>query len=218
MSTAYLFNEADSSFIPVQDGLVLGRTEGHLRFEDDPMVSRSHCQLRIINQELYLEDLASRNRTRVNRVALIPRQPRKIRFNDVIRIGAQRLILTATPTGIPEGNVERTREISTRVDIQKSQAPAQRSFIRSHRAPQSPDGQLKELERFEIQSQLSVVTLAEIGWESKRVQARQSRQFDRGAQRMRPARRGTGGQHGLTLINALFGALVVLLIGILLNF
>ncbi len=211
MSTAYLFNEADSSFIPVQDGFVLGRTEGHLRFEDDLKVSRSHCQLRIIHQELYIEDLASRNQTRVNRVALIPRQPRKIRFNDVIRIGDQRLILTATPTGIPEGNVERTREISTRVDIQKSQAPARRPLVRARRTTPAAASSNQEIQRLENQLQHSRVTLTAPGWETKRIQARQARQIqhdtERAAQGRREARR-----------KLWIGAILAVLMGFLLDF
>ena len=190
MSTAYLFNEADASFIPVQDGLVLGRNEGHLRFASDPLVSRSHCRFRIINQEFYVEDLASRNQTRVNRVALIPRQPRKILLNDVIRIGDQRLIFTSNPAGIPEGNVERTREISTRADLQKPQAPARRPLVRVRKTIPSAAANTKEIQRLENQMQLSSVTLTEPVWENKRIQARQARQIQQDTGRAKLEHRG----------------------------
>lgn len=211
MSTAYLFNEADASFIPIQDGLVLGRTEGHFRFADDPLVSRSHCQIRIINRELYVEDLDSRNQTRVNRVPLIPRQPRKVRFNDVIRIGSQRLILTASASGNPQGNVDRTQEINTRVDIQKSQAPAQKPLVRVRKTSPAPVSSQQDLQRFENQIQVATITLVEPGWEHKRILARNERETQQST-------RQAAIQNRSARIKLWFGAIVVIALAMALDF
>jgi predicted component of type VI protein secretion system len=106
----YLFHESRRAFIQLRDGLVLGRARGDLNFDEDPLVSRTHCRILIEGDVQYIEDLGSRNRTRVNHVTIEPRTRRRLHLNDVIKIGRQRLILTHQNQSTPVGNVDPTRE------------------------------------------------------------------------------------------------------------
>lgn len=108
-SQLYFFHDQRKHYIPIHDGLVIGRSKGDLNFEDDPLISRQHCRILIIKGEAYLEDLGSTNPTRVNRVPLLPNRRRRLLINDVVKVGEQRLILTTQtlhkPAGTQEGTV-----------------------------------------------------------------------------------------------------------------
>lgn len=71
-----------------------GRTDGELKFPLDDVVSRQHCRFTITGNDIFVEDLSSTNRTRVNSVPITPSRPRRIKLNDVIEFGTQRFILT----------------------------------------------------------------------------------------------------------------------------
>lgn len=69
------------------DTQVLGRDSKRAQIVvPDDAVSRSHARITSVNGTFYLEDLGSRNRTFVNREALIPHVPIPLRPNDNIKI------------------------------------------------------------------------------------------------------------------------------------
>lgn len=90
----YLYDNLEKKFIPLHSNLVIGRSEGDLRFPKDDLLSRRHCQFQIVGQFTYVEDLESRNHTRVNSVPLAKGKRRKLMLNDVIECGRRRFILS----------------------------------------------------------------------------------------------------------------------------
>ena len=124
MRALYLFHETKGSFIPLRDGLVLGRSRADLNFEEDPLVSRQHCRILVEGDEHYIEDLGARNRTRINHIALEPKARRRVHLNDVIKVGNQRLILTHQNQAVPVGNVDPTCETQAPILETQRTAPA----------------------------------------------------------------------------------------------
>ena len=72
--------------------IVCGRTEGELRFPDDPTVSPRHVRFTAGPRAVHAEDLGSENGTFVRL-----RTPRRLGVGDEIRIGRQRLRLEPLP-------------------------------------------------------------------------------------------------------------------------
>jgi hypothetical protein len=89
----FLYDNRKKKFMEVRDGSLCGR-DGTLRFPDDDLVSQSHCRFTVVGNEVYIEDLGSTNHTFVNTVAILPHKRRRLRLNDVVEFGGQRLILT----------------------------------------------------------------------------------------------------------------------------
>jgi hypothetical protein len=94
----FVFHNNTGSFQRVTQGLTIGRTSGGIRYPSDLLVSREQCRFLIVGSEVYVEDSGSTNPTRINSVPLRPGKPRRVRLNDVIEFGSQRLILTNTGT------------------------------------------------------------------------------------------------------------------------
>jgi pSer/pThr/pTyr-binding forkhead associated (FHA) protein len=46
-----------------QEDITIGRESGHVRFEDDPLVSRAHMRIYIANGRYFVMDLESTNGT-----------------------------------------------------------------------------------------------------------------------------------------------------------
>jgi len=116
MRQLYFFHDQAKTYIPIHDGLVIGRSKGDLHFKDDPLVSRQHCKFTISHGDVFVEDLGSTNPTRVNRVPLTPKRRRKLLINDVIKVGEQRLILTAQTQTTPTGTQDSTVFLAAPVD------------------------------------------------------------------------------------------------------
>ena len=110
----YLYDNTTREFTAIRDGFVCGREDSDLRFADDDLISRRHCRFVIRGNDIYIEDLLSTNRTRVNTVPIIPNKRRRIQLHDVIELGSQRLILTSQDRHQP-ANVE---------DLLAARAPA----------------------------------------------------------------------------------------------
>lgn len=106
----YLFNNTDLTFSRLRHGLVCGRSEGQLKFEGDTLASRKHCRFIIDGYDVFVEDLGSTNRTKVNGVEIRPNIRRKLRLNDVIEFGNQRMILT-NQMRHPPANVHDMRRV-----------------------------------------------------------------------------------------------------------
>ena len=105
----YVYDNKKKTFAEIRDGTICGRTEGTLRFEDDGLVSKRHCIFTVLGNEVYIEEFGSTNPTEVNSVALHPHKRRRLRLNDVIEFGSQRLILTNQDKHTP-GNAHDARK------------------------------------------------------------------------------------------------------------
>ena len=83
----YLLNTRSREGLPIGRGIDLGRTRGDFRFVDDLKVSRLHCRLHVVEGSVFIEDLGSTNRTRLNRNRILPHTRVALRLDDVIEIG-----------------------------------------------------------------------------------------------------------------------------------
>lgn len=105
----YLFNNVSRTFRELNDGSVAGRNGTDLSFPDDPLVSRRQCRFTVVGNEVYIEDFDSTNRTKVNSVTIRQGVKRRIRLNDVIEFGNQRLVLTHQERFAPPNTEDLTR-------------------------------------------------------------------------------------------------------------
>ena len=90
----YVYDNVGKKFSEIRDGFLCGRTEGDLQFPHDKVVSRKQCRFFIVGNDVYVADLDSTNRTKVNNVPIESGNRRRIQLHDVIEFGAQRLILS----------------------------------------------------------------------------------------------------------------------------
>ena len=54
------------------------------------MLSRQHARIRLDGTSFYIEDLESRNKTRLGELTLTPRQPEELQNGDVVIFGSVR--------------------------------------------------------------------------------------------------------------------------------
>jgi VWFA-related protein len=77
-----------SEFVSRESPIVLGRSKERVNvFIPDPLVSGEHARIRRDGSAFYLEDLTSKNGTRLNGEPIAPGQPRVLKSNDRIYIG-----------------------------------------------------------------------------------------------------------------------------------
>ena len=58
------------------------------QFDTSSMVSRRHARIRLKDNSFYIEDLGSRNKTRVGELTLTPNQPELLSNGDVVSFGS----------------------------------------------------------------------------------------------------------------------------------
>jgi len=58
------------------------------QFDPSSTVSRRHAQIRLEKNSFYIEDLESRNKTRLGELTLTPNKPELIRDGDVVSFGS----------------------------------------------------------------------------------------------------------------------------------
>ena len=88
--------------LPEEGTLVIGRggeCDVHI---DHPSVSRAHAKLHVNGGAVTIEDLGSSNGTRIRGRALGPGAPARVTPEDIVEVGAARLLL-ASPRGAPPG-------------------------------------------------------------------------------------------------------------------
>lgn len=105
----FLYHNNSKSFRELRDGSQAGRVEGDLVYPNDPTVSRRQCRLSVVGTEVYIEDCGGTNPTYVNSVPLLPGKKRRIRLNDVIEFGEQRLVLTQQERHAPSNTEDLSR-------------------------------------------------------------------------------------------------------------
>jgi len=116
----YLYDNRDRKFREIQNGTTYGREEVEASSKKDGLVSRRHCRFDIVGNDVYIEDVGSTNRTRINSVAIQTGRKRRLRLNDVIEIGKQRLILTNQTIYPPSHTQDSTLKTKGIVALEKS--------------------------------------------------------------------------------------------------
>jgi pSer/pThr/pTyr-binding forkhead associated (FHA) protein len=89
---------------------VLGRAPECDYRIDDPMVSRRHCAFSYRDGQVWVEDLASRNGTRLNGETVLP--PRPVAHGDLLEVG--RLPLVVRLEDIPASSPRHTEGLAGR--------------------------------------------------------------------------------------------------------
>lgn len=84
----------DGRSIPLADGLRLGRSDTAQVRLPEPSVSREHATLRRIGSRWYVEDLGSRNGTRLNNERLSVGIPAPLHHGDRLALGEVTLVLS----------------------------------------------------------------------------------------------------------------------------
>lgn len=96
--------------IPLTDGLRMGRSPACELTVDEPSVSREHAVVRGRPGRWFVEDLGSRNGTRVNAARLTFGHPHPLRHDDRVLLGAVELVvLSAAETD----DLDRTGSLAT---------------------------------------------------------------------------------------------------------
>jgi hypothetical protein len=101
---AYLCYEQEGAepqqFALRQKSVIVGRTDPKRRISPDidlssidpsMTVSRQHARIRFEESHFYIEDLKSRNKTRLRELPLIPLQPELLGHGDIIQLGSVHL-------------------------------------------------------------------------------------------------------------------------------
>ncbi|HEX7355359.1 MAG TPA: FHA domain-containing protein [Mycobacteriales bacterium] len=96
--------------VPLRDGLRLGRSPSCEVTVDEPSVSREHAVVRGRPGRWYVEDLGSRNGTRVNVSRLTVGHPFPLRHEDRVLLGAVELVVLS-PAELDD--VDRTSSLET---------------------------------------------------------------------------------------------------------
>ncbi len=78
---------------PISAGTTFGRTEAEHRFPDDALLSRKHFRIWVDGGKILIQDLGSRNRTRVNGTPVATKQPQEVNPGDEITAGKLRLVV-----------------------------------------------------------------------------------------------------------------------------
>ncbi|MBC7693073.1 MAG: FHA domain-containing protein [Methylotenera sp.] len=107
----YLYNDRLKTFRLIRDGSVCGRSEGDIQFSEDDLVSQRQLQFTVAGNEVYVEDYNSTNKTRINGVHILPGRKRRIRLNDVIEFGLQRMVMTHQNAHAPGGTPDLQEKI-----------------------------------------------------------------------------------------------------------
>ncbi len=81
------FAHGQSYRLAVGSTLTIGRLNGDLTFEDQGLLSRTHCQVSVSEKGVYVADLGSLNGTWVNRDRLQQRKLQILRESDRVHIG-----------------------------------------------------------------------------------------------------------------------------------
>ncbi|MFA6242632.1 MAG: sigma 54-interacting transcriptional regulator [Candidatus Hydrogenedentales bacterium] len=87
-------NRRGAAYSVNAEDLNVGRDLGCEIVLPDPLVSRRHCRIFLVETELWIEDLGSRNPAMVNG---IPLQKQQLRLGDEVTVGAHRFLVVQTP-------------------------------------------------------------------------------------------------------------------------
>lgn len=100
----YLYHVNGLNYIEMRDGMSFGRNSGTKNFPEDHKMSGEHCRFKVSGDNVYVEDLNSKNKTSLDRIQLLPNKPTQIYLLAVLEIGQQRFILTDHNLNLEEVN------------------------------------------------------------------------------------------------------------------
>jgi adenylate cyclase len=139
--TIYSFNGTEKEFQSAEAQIVIGRTSAgvvcHLNLSPDFKVSRQHARIILEGNEYWIEDLDSKQGTKVNNQEIRARGKQALRAGDVLIIGETTLrVESASPPGFGESfspnedtmmpptlaNLEPTEIIGTTMDVRMPSA------------------------------------------------------------------------------------------------
>src|SRR5665647_1380451 len=100
----YLYHINGLNYIEIRDGMCFGRNNGTKTFPDDHKMSGEHCRFKTNGDDVYVEDLNSKNRTVLDRIELIPGKQIQMKLMGVLEAGSQRFIMTDHNLTIQEIN------------------------------------------------------------------------------------------------------------------
>jgi hypothetical protein len=90
----YLYHINGLNYIEMRDGMSFGRNNGSKTFPDDHKMSGEHCRFKVAGDEVFVEDLGSKNRTSLDRIEIHPNKPTQMYLMGVLELGQQRFIMT----------------------------------------------------------------------------------------------------------------------------
>lgn len=73
------------------DSLTIGRSEENEITIDDKSISRKHARVTLVDGDLFVEDLGSKNGTYLNRILVLQRE--RVRSRDCLRVGSVELVV-----------------------------------------------------------------------------------------------------------------------------
>lgn len=91
----YLYHVNTGKYSIIRDSMVIGRTTGHLVFNDDNSMSGQHTQIELdrANNKVLVEDMNSKNHTILDRVEIPPGEKIHMKLYSLLETGQQKFIL-----------------------------------------------------------------------------------------------------------------------------
>ena len=81
------------NIIELHSNFIIGRVEGNFVIEEDDKLSKKHCKITIVNDQVFIQDLNSTNKTFVNSDKL-KEKPQELSQGDIIVVGNQKYIFS----------------------------------------------------------------------------------------------------------------------------
>ncbi|HEY2518272.1 MAG TPA: FHA domain-containing protein, partial [Polyangiaceae bacterium] len=96
--------------LPESGEVILGRGESSCLRLDLASISRRHARL-VLGAEVFVEDLGSRNGTRIGGKVLRPGAPRRLEAGDIVEIGDAMLVVQAAAQAVPRTTLPPERDV-----------------------------------------------------------------------------------------------------------
>ena len=96
--------------ISIFDGFTFGRINGDLTFPTDALLSKSHARIHVNSDEIFIEDLKSTNKTRLNGKEIPPGTRVRLSEGDIIQMGVQKFTVQSASPGVPSEHYEQELE------------------------------------------------------------------------------------------------------------
>ena len=115
----YLYHINTFTYYDLNSDLIIGRTAGTVVIPDQRL-SGQHAKITFADNSYYLEDLASKNRTILNRTEIIPHEKNQLFKDSFLEMGSQSFIITDTKNLTVE-DVNLVLEINQKKQVMKAE-------------------------------------------------------------------------------------------------
>jgi hypothetical protein len=121
----WLWDREEGRAMPLSGSQTIVGRKGDVSFSNESKISREHCKLLLFEGHLYVLDLHSTNKTRINGRVLVPGVSMRLREGDLLQVG---------PRAFEVMGKKKAEALSQRLEALKSaRAKAQRSnLLRRH--------------------------------------------------------------------------------------